>query len=321
MASAPLFHDLSACRVALVMNEGSGKRAARDRADDIRARMAPRVAEFSVHMGKGSAIPGTVRRALEDRPDVLLAYGGDGTQSAVAGALAGSGVMMGVLPGGTFNYFARELGVDASLDAALDTVLAGFTRGIDVGEVNGRVFLNNASFGVYPEILERREAVYRRWGRSRIAAYWSVFLALRDMRRPLHLTLTVDGASIDVYTPLAFAARSEFQLAHLGLAGAEAVRDGHIALFLAKGLKPAELLAAALRLAFGRMSHGEDFDLLIADEILIESAQKSKLVAFDGEKERMQGPFRLSVRREALRVFVPAPEAQRPATGPGSGGA
>ncbi|GLS86213.1 diacylglycerol kinase [Cypionkella aquatica] len=299
--------NLSTRKLALVLNGAAGKKDAHANEDKIRAALSPHVREFvSYRVQNGSEIAQAAKRAAREGADVVLALGGDGTQSAVAGALVGSDVIMAVLPGGTFNYFARELGVGETLDAALATLISGQLRRIDVGDVNGRTFLNNASFGVYPEILERREAVYQRWGRSRIAAYWSVLLTLWDMRAPMQLKLTLDGKTGQYRTPLAFAARSAYQLESLGLEGAEAVRSGQMALFLAKGHRPRPLIAAAFRLAFGKVARGQDFELLIADEILIETRQPRRLLAFDGEKERATGPFRLRVQRAALTVIVPA---------------
>ncbi len=306
--------DLSACNLALVLNGAAGKKDAHARETTIRDRLEPKVRSFSTHaFNSGSAVAAAVRHAVADGADVVVALGGDGTQSAVAGALVGTDTTMGVLPGGTFNYFARELDVD-TMDKALDAILGGQVRRMDVGEVNRRTFLNNASFGVYPEILERREAIYRRWGRSRIAAYWSVLVTLRELRNPMHLSATVDGTTKSFRTPLAFAARSAYQLERMGLEGADAVRDGQLALFLARGDTPRALMSAAFRLAFGKVARGQDFDLLIADDITIETRQPRRLLAFDGEKERMDGPFRLRVHRAALSVLVPgaSPDAGKP---------
>jgi len=300
--------DFPSCRLSLILNGCAGRKDAQARESSIRERLAPRVKDFAtIVVSEGKDIAKAARQASQGGADIVVALGGDGTQAAVAGALAGTSTVMGVLPGGTFNYFARELKVGATIDEALDTILQGHVRAINIGDVNGRVFLNNASIGVYPAILDRREAIYRRWGRSRIAAYWSVLLTLRDMRAPMHLFLTVDGVTKEFHTPLAFAARSAFQLESLGLEGADAVQNGQFALFLAKGHRPLHLMKAALRLAMGRMSRGRDFELIVADEIVIETRQSRRMLAIDGEKERVNGPFRLHVRRGALSVLVPAP--------------
>lgn len=300
--------DLSACHVALVLNRASGRGDAEDRIAKIRDKIVPRAARFSLHAaGAGGEIAAMARAARDSGADVVAVLGGDGTQSAVAGALAGSDTVMAVLPGGTFNYFARGLGVGEEVEQALDTLLGGRAARIDLAEVNGRVFLNNASFGAYPAILERRESIYRRWGRSRIAAYWSVLVTLLDLRHPMLLTVTTGGETRVLHTPLAFAARSAYQLESFGLGGAEAVEAGHFALFLARAHGRAELVAAALKLAFGTAVRGQDFEMVVADEIVIETSRAERLLAFDGERAPMRGPYRLRMRRDDLWVMVPEP--------------
>lgn len=296
--------------LALLANEASGRADTSAQIAEIRERIAPHVRSFRHYpLPNGSAIPTVACRAISDGATVVATLGGDGTQSAVAGALAGTDAIMAVLPGGTFNYFSRGLGLGNELSGAIDALLAGQVTRIDLGEVNGRIFLNNVSFGVYPDILERRETIYRKWGRSRMMAYWSVLVALRDLRTPMRMQVSAGDETREITTTLAFAARSPYQLESLGLEGAEAVRDGHFALFIAKGKRRRDLMAAALRLAFGRAREGVDFELVIADDILISGGPTRRLVAFDGEKTRMAGPWHLKVRRDDLRVFVP-PEAE-----------
>lgn len=315
--------DLSQCRVTLILNAQSGKKDAKDHVAELRERIEPAVKELVLRpLQKGADIAKTARAAVNEGSDVIAAMGGDGTQSAVAGALAGSDAVMAVLPGGTFNYFARELGVE-TMEAATDALLGGKVAARHLGTVNDRVFINNASFGLYPRILMSREEIYSRWGRSRIAAYWSVLVALRNLRRPMHLSVTVDGATRDFHTPMAFVARSAYQLESLGLEGAEAVRDGHFALFLAKATSRLALVGASLRLAFGKMARGADFDLVVSDSLLIETELSRRIVAIDGEQARMVAPFRLDVLPDALKVIVPdkAPDDDAAEGGGDSAGA
>lgn len=297
--------DLAQCRVTLVVNGKAGRMDADDRVALIRRRLEPLVREFRLSpVRHGRDLAKAARAAAESGSEVVAALGGDGTQSAVAHGLAGTGAVMAVLPGGTFNYFARELGVE-SLDAAMQAVVGGQVASRDLGVVNGRSFINNASIGLYPRILEQREDIYRRWGRSRMAAYGSVLMTLAELRPPMHLSLQVDGRTERFHTPLAFVARSAYQLESLGLEGADAVRAGHLAVFVARGTTRGALLAATLRLAFRRTARGEDFDLVIADRVQFEIGSSRTLVALDGEKSRMRAPFVLEVQRAALQVLVP----------------
>lgn len=297
--------DLATRRVALIINERSGKRDGRAQLATLRDWLQPRCRSLDIRpIRKGSDIAEAAVAAVAAGADVVVALGGDGTQSAVAGALVGSRAIMAVLPGGTFNYFARELDV-GTLDRALAALETGKVRTRHVGMLNDRVFLNNASFGLYPSILMRREAIYRRWGRTRIAAYWSVLASLRDMRQVMRLAVTVGDTAQAYQTPLVFVAHSAYQLESLGLDGADGVRAGHFGLFIAKGQRRRDLFLASLRLAFGQSVRGEDFDLVLSDALVIETQSRQRLVAMDGEKGRMSGPFRLSVLRDGLRVVVP----------------
>jgi diacylglycerol kinase family enzyme len=188
----------------------------------------------------------------------------------------------------------------------VDVIAAGATRDVPVAEVNGRMFLNNASLGLYPAILQQREGTYRRWGRSRLAAHWSVLVTFMRFHRPLSLKVVVDGEQIRARTPLAFVARSAYQLDLFGLDGSEAVRDGRFAVFLAPDGSRWQLLLFAVRLAWRSMERGRDFDLIDGREVDIETARgRARLVARDGERERLRSPFRFRIHERPLRVFAP----------------
>lgn len=299
--------NLSACRLCVIGNLGSGRKDGGQQARMIRDALEGRVAEFALReTDRGDRLAGLARQAVRDGFDIVVAHGGDGTQSAVAGALAGTETVMGVLPGGTFNYFARDLGVGETVEDALATLLDARVRRVDVGQIGDLVFLNNVSLGAYPQILKTREGIYRRWGRSRLAAYWSVLVALRRLRHPMRIVARVDGTERQFTTALVFVARSAYQLDAFGLDGADAIREGSFAVLVAKARKPLPLMRSAVRLALGLSARDSDFDLIVTDHLTIETGKRQQLVAHDGEKTRMDSPFRLKVRHGALKVLVPA---------------
>ena len=299
--------DLSACRLCVIRNRGSGRQDDQDQVDAIRAALQDRVAEFALReTDRGDRLVHLARQAVVDGFDVIVAAGGDGTQSAVAGALAGTDALMGVLPGGTFNYFARDLGVGETVEEGLETLLDARPRAVDVGKIDGLVFLNNVSLGAYSHILKTREGIYKRWGRSRMAAYWSVLVALRRLRHPMRMTAMVDGRERHFTTALVFVARSAYQLDSFGLGGADAIRAGNLAVLVARARKPLPLMRSALRLALGFSAKDSDFDLIVTESLVIETDKPRQLIAHDGEKTRMQSPFHVQVVHGALRVLVPA---------------
>lgn len=298
--------DLAQARLCVIMNLGSGKDENDELVEQVTTALKPRAAEFSLRqISKGSDLVKVTKDAVADGFDVIVALGGDGTQAAVAGVLSGTDTIMGVLPGGTFNYFARDLGVGENLKDALETLQSARVEQTDLAEINGLVFLNNVSLGVYPHILKTRESIYKRWGRSRIAAYISVLVALRRLGRPMTLTTKVDGEAKNFTTTLVFVAHSAFQLESFGLEGSKAIRNGKFAVLIARARKPLPLMRSAFRLAVGLSAQNSDFDLILTDEIKIET-KKQQLVAYDGEKTKMTPPFTLKVRPDALRLLLPA---------------
>lgn len=305
--------SLSDSHVLLIANSRAGRGDGAAAVAAIRARLAPQVARFDLRvLERGEDAGAVARAAVAQGAGIVAVLGGDGTQSAVAGALAGTRAVMAPLPGGTFNFFARDLGLGETVEAALDALEAGHVAMVPLACVNDRVFVNNTSFGAYPDILDRRESLYRRWGRSRLGAYWAVITALVQMRRPLVLQTTDAGQSRHYRTALAFVARNATQLGMLGLTeGTEAVRRGQLALFIARASRPGALIGAAIRLAFGMTTRHADFDLICTDCVTITTRPQTRLIARDGERERMAGPFRLTRHPAMLRVIA-RPQEDRP---------
>ncbi|WP_323764976.1 diacylglycerol/lipid kinase family protein [Marinovum sp.] len=290
-------------RACIILNPASGR--GDHRGDEVRAAAAkyPEVEIREIPSPK--KLSETVEKALADGCDPIIAAGGDGTIGALASALAGTGVTLGILPMGTFNYFARSLDLPQDPAEALEIALNGASRQVPIGDVNGRIFLNNASLGAYASVLSVREHVYRNWGRSRLAAYWSVIVAMTTIYQSLKMKITVDGETHQLKSPMAFVAISAYQLDEFDLDGAEAIKQGKLALFVARDVGRLQLLWRALRIFFRGARSGTDYVLLTGADITIETRRNKRLIAHDGEKERMPGPYRFRLRQGALTVRVP----------------
>lgn len=307
MPSADTWPGLGASRLCIILNASSGSDDDQRLITQITDTLEPHCADLVIRRTeRGSDLAAMAKRAVQEGFDIILSCGGDGTQSAVAGALAGSDAIMGVLPAGTFNYFARDLGVGETMEDALETVLDALPARIDIGQIENLVFLNNVSLGAYPQILKTRESIYKRWGRSRLAAYWSVLVALRRLRHPMSLTARMGDQSRHFTTALVFIARSAYQLETFGLEGADAIRNGQFAVLIAKARQPMPLIRSAIRLALGKTAKNSDFELIVTDELVIETRRGQHLVAHDGEKTVMASPFHLRVWKDGLRVLLPA---------------
>lgn len=311
-------------RICLIANPGSGRNSRDAQAiDSAMQAFGPRAEKRE--WAEGETLDSCVTGALDDGFGTLVAAGGDGTVMGVAQAMIGSGRAdrhaMAVLPLGTFNYFARGLGLPEDPARAAAAILAGDRKPISVGTVNGRVFLNNASIGIYPSILKAREAVYERWGRRRIVAHWSVIKTFLRFQHPMRVRIEADGQVQDRRTPLIFIARSAFQLETFGLRGASDISDDRFAMFVARdGGRPA-LFRLAWRLIRRRIEVGRDVDYIPAERIVIETRNPRPLVAFDGEKSRMQSPLRFEILPAALTIILPDAGADSPADTAGGGAA
>ncbi|QFT79457.1 Diacylglycerol kinase [Roseovarius sp. THAF27] len=291
----------------VILNTDSGKGDANPDADTIEELFKSRGTPVKiVPVSSGDDLSAKVAQVIEESGvECVVAAGGDGTICAVAGALADSGIDLGVLPFGTFNYFARRFGIPEDAEDAVDAICRGRGEKIDLGCVNGRVFINNASIGLYPTILKERESVYQRWGRSRLAAYWSVLVAMVTVYRPLTMRIEVDGELQSAKAPTLFVAMSAYQLDEFEIEGADAVRAGKFAILLAPDVGRFMLVWKALLVALRDVRKGRDFTLLTGEHATVEIRRSARDVALDGERHRMKAPFKFSILKDAITVRVP----------------
>ncbi|MFD0978188.1 diacylglycerol/lipid kinase family protein [Tropicimonas aquimaris] len=300
--------DRTAPRSCVILNDGAGKDAGGSARFERLERLlkAQGVRADLRRVTRGSDLVQAARECLDDGYGRLIAAGGDGTIAALAGVVHGAGAELGILPEGTFNFFARGLGIPEEPEDAVAALRDGVIREVPIGTVNGRVFLNNASLGVYPAILREREGMYRRWGRSRLAAYSSVLSVLAGRQRPLDLAIRIDGAELHLRTALAFVCNSAYQLRQFGVDGSEAIERGEFVLLTSRNESRIAMLRAALRLALRRPRKAEDFDLRTGREIVIRPARHRNLLALDGERQALASPLQIRHAVRTLRVIVPS---------------
>lgn len=297
---------VSRARFCVIANAGSGRGAATGDNPDLEQALTAFSGSFDlVVVEPGQGVEQAARTALDRGYEAVVAAGGDGTICGVAAILAGTGVPMGVVPMGTFNYFARSLGLPQNAAEALRVVVEGRPQPVRSATVNDRLFLNNASLGAYASILETRERVYQRWGRSRLAAYWSVLVTLVHFRRPLSMRLTVDGQERNCRTPLAFVVNNAYQLEQMGLEGADCIGAGKFVLLVAPDCGRMGLLRRAFSLANHSLEPDRDFELLCGREITIATRRIRRLVARDGERDILRNPFTFRLHEDALLVVLP----------------
>lgn len=237
----------------------------------------------------------------------MVVGGGDGTLGSAAAVVAASGVTLGILPLGTRNHLARQLGIPMDLPGAVKVIGDGLKRRIDLSSVNDHVFVNNASIGMYPAMVRVREDLQKHHGLPKwianIPAGWQTLGNLRHHR----LRLTMDGAAKPIRTPLLFVGNNVYSL-DLGKVGQrDALDDGKLSVFAVSPNNRAGLIGFGLRAMIGRSESQRDFAALgVCETLELASHAKTIEVAVDGEIVRLQTPLNFTVKQHALEVFAPS---------------
>lgn len=258
-----------------------------------------------LHRLDGADIKGAAKSAAASGAELVIAGGGDGTISCVAGALAETDTALGVLPLGTLNHFARDLGIPADLDQAAKLIATGQPRRVDVGEVNGRTFINNSAIGLYPLMVVDRDTQQHRLGRSKRLAM--IVAAFRTLARFHHerLTLTVnDEREARIDTPLLFVGNNDYRV-DLGAPGQrESVDDGELCVLVMRKKTRRGFLAATLRAMFDRARADDLVRLDHVTHLRVQSRRGSIATSLDGEVVRMEPPLDFKIRPKALKVIA-----------------
>ncbi len=239
---------------------------------------------------------------------IVVAAGGDGTVSAIASKVAGTHCVMGVVPMGTLNHFARDLGIPLELDAAIEAMARGREMQVDIGDVNGRTFINNASLGLYPDIVRDREGQRSRLGRGKWTAL--LFASLSAARRypVLHLRIDVDGKPITRRSAFVFIGNNKYTMEGFEIGERARLDEGVLSLYVTQRMGRFGLLGLAIRALVHRLRQARDFDMVTATTLAVDAPGHHMRVATDGEVTLMQTPLQFRIRPGALRVIVPATE-------------
>ena len=293
--------------VFVIVNASSGG----SRAEEFRRLVEREFREQGVEaeglLAKGGArLEALARRAREGASRTVVAAGGDGTVNAVASQLLGTDKALGVLPVGTFNYFAKNLRIPLDLPGAVRTVAEGHATDVDVCEVNGRIFINNSSIGLYPSIIREREQEYRRWGRRQLVAYAAVVRALVQRNPFLNVRITTaEGGELAERTPLVFVGGNKFQIDEFSLPGRRCVKRGELAIYVARTDGKLGLLRLGLQALLGRLRGERRLEVMCAGEALVETRRRRLPVALDGEVVVLETPLLFRTRPAALKVLAP----------------
>jgi diacylglycerol kinase family enzyme len=234
----------------------------------------------------------------------LVAAGGDGTVSTVAGVAAHAGRLFGVIPLGTLNHFARDAGIPPDIEAAVATLAAGAVRALDIGQIPGRVFVNNVSLGFYARIVRERQIEQRR-GHAKWTSFAIGLGRAWINYRTITVRLTVDGVAMLRRTPFVFVGNGKYEAEGAELGARCALDVGRLSIYLAPECGRFEMFALALRAMAGRLTPDVKLESFVASEVTIEARPGHALVAVDGELVPFAPPLTCAIRPGALRTLIP----------------
>lgn len=293
-------------KIEVIINGNSGTASGlNDVKSEIEAAFKAHNLEANVSVAdNGEDLMKFAEEAAKSAAEIVVAGGGDGTISGVASKLIGTNKTLGVLPLGTLNHFSKDLQIPQDLAEAVRVIAENHTLEVDAAEVNGRVFINNSSIGLYPQIVRKREQ-HERLGKSKwSAAFFAATAVLR--RYPFfNIKLQIDELEVKRKTPFLFIGNNEYEMDFLNIGTRQSLTDGKLSVYLLHRTGRAGLVMLAVRSMFGAMQRAKDFEAVKTDEITIDARRKNLLVAFDGEVELMETPLCYRIRPRALRVLVP----------------
>ncbi|TPL99832.1 diacylglycerol kinase family lipid kinase [Mesorhizobium sp. B2-3-10] len=292
--------------VLVLINDGAGAVAALDDiVTTVHVGLLKRGIEAEVRLVAGGQISEAASQFVSQQTrsgeNILVAGGGDGTLSSAAAVLAETEVALGVLPLGTLNHFAKDLGVPLELEAAMDVIAARRPVLVDVAEVNGRVFLNNSSIGLYPFFVAERSAEQKRRGAGKLAAIGPALVrTFRAVSWQL-VRISADSGADQVLTPCVFVGNNFYDAGDFGRRKSLSSRE--LCVYVVTQRTWLGLALLPFKIALGLIDTHRDLELLRPSRIEITSNRRETLVSVDGEATRMKMPLHFQTRAAALKVL------------------
>ncbi|MYZ48185.1 diacylglycerol/lipid kinase family protein [Propylenella binzhouense] len=302
------FPGMDVRSVALVVNEKAGATAGISRRD-LAALF--REAGFAPRIMEGADAAECLAAARSAGADAIAVLGGDGTVSHAAQALAGTGIPLAILPGGTANLLARDIGMPLDLASAVAALAAAVPLAIDLGEVNGRIFVSKCTIGLAATFSEIRRRLKARIGARSWAGLAAAFLLLFRRAPRLRVRVNVDGACEEVRVRFLAVLNNEYDEGLGRMFRRSRLDGGHLTLYTVRHIGPLGFLRLAARMAVGHWKKSRYLRYRRAEKVEIESRRPLLHVTIDGDLCRLAPPLRFSVRKRSLVLMVPQGRSRR----------
>ena len=296
--------------ITLVMNTGSGsddKALARDLIVQKLTDAGITVKIAEIGGGNIVSICNTAAQDAKADGSLVVAAGGDGTVNCVASACIKHDVPMGVIPMGTYNYFARDLGIAPDIESAVAVLATGQLTTTAVGLLQDQVFVNNASFGTYARVVKNREMDKKKFGRYRIVALLSDIRSLYAPAKNYTLRIGTGDMAKNCRTTMIFAGINKFQMENLGIPLAEKAGRAQMSIMIMKPVTRWQMTRILLRGLFRQLPHDDRIDVLLAERFTVDAPAAPIACVVDGEIVNLTLPLEFKLLPNQLRVMAPAP--------------
>ncbi|QJE72664.1 diacylglycerol kinase family lipid kinase [Aerophototrophica crusticola] len=298
-------------RLSVVLNSGAGSLLGRS-PDEAVAEVEHAFQAAGHHvqcaMAPGHDIAAAIRRAVESDAEVVVVGGGDGTIATAAHILAGTGKALGVLPLGTMNLLARDLGLPLELKGAIEALADGVVEPMDMAEVNGRPFLNNSVLGLYPRMVQVREHHRGMQGISKWPAMTLAFLKTLVDYPKLEVVLETEEGTKRLLTPMLAVANNAYDEGMGPIPARSSLNQGVLGIYVGKHQNRLQFLRLFGRILAGRWGADPQLDVYRLREVTVHSRRRTLRVANDGEVHWMLTPLRYRIVPGGLMVWRPRRE-------------
>ncbi|MGV3773849.1 MAG: diacylglycerol/lipid kinase family protein [Verrucomicrobiales bacterium] len=261
--------------------------------------------QIDCHVIEGENLEQQALRLRSDGAEIIVVGGGDGTINSLADVSYRHKFPLAVLPLGTHNHFAKDIGMPADLEEAALSLTSGVIREVDLGEVNGKLFLNNSSIGAYPRAVEARSQLQKRVPLKKWAAM--LIATINAFARHPVLNVKIQFAeSVKIRsTPFVFVGNNEYEIDLFSIKLRSCLNAGKLCVYTARCAGVSCLVRLFFQSLFNRLEGSRDFEMFLCEEVELIPHKNRLKVACDGEVMTMDAPLRYRVIKKGLKVLAP----------------
>lgn len=240
-----------------------------------------------------------------EEDDLIVVGGGDGTVSSVANLLAGKKIILGVLPLGTLNHFAKDLNLPLDIEECVKVLKNSEIKKINLASINDKIFINNASLGFYPKMVKERDKQMRWYNIGKFSAMFSSAINIFKRFPLYHVRLTTENKLLDLKTPLIFVGNNEYELMFFKFGSRKSLEKKELCVYLLNSNTRLQFLKMLFFAIIGILNQSRDFVKILTNEFVLDSTKEKIQVAVDGEIVNLETPLCFKLSSKTLLVCTP----------------